>query len=159
MTFLSKDFDYTGGLVPRFGTHPFADITTTIGLVSFWFKRYLEYFSLNFYLGTSLGLATPGHPAQGVIYAVEYLFLVFGFFGLIFKRDYFVSIFTDKFVPKIITAWFFVSLIPASITNNSQHPLRTMNMVPVISLLIAVGIFLVFNLLNKNILRLPLLHW
>lgn len=153
MTFLSKDFDFTGGLLPRLSVHPFSALTSFLALVSFGFKRYLEYFSLNFYLGSSLGLATPGHPAQGVIYATEYLFLVIGFFGLIFRPSSFTSLFPDKFVLKVITAWFFISLLPASLTNNSQHPLRTMNLVPVVSILITAGIILVFSLLKKKYLK------
>ncbi|HCQ30904.1 TPA: hypothetical protein DIU27_00780 [Candidatus Collierbacteria bacterium] len=140
MTFLSKDYDFTHGLLPKFSAHPLSSLTSSIGLAGLWFKRYLEYFSANFYLSSGLGLATPGHPGQGVIFAIEYLFLIVGFFVLLFGRRFFASSVSRHFVITILTGWFFFSLLPASITNNSQHALRTLNIVPVISILIALGL-------------------
>ncbi len=144
MTFLTKDFDYAKALMPTFLSHPFSAITSLAGLLSFWFKRYLEYFSSNFYLSSGLGLATPGYPGQGVIYAIEYPFLIIGFLILIVIQKYLDNIFSNKFVTQTLIAWFFIAFIPASITNNSQHALRTLNIVPIISILIAVGISYVY---------------
>jgi len=150
MTFLMKDFDYARVMLPVFVSHPFSGITSVIGLISFWFKRYLEYFSANFYLSSGLGLATFSHPGQGVIYAIEYPFLIIGFFVLLSCRKFFDSSISPKYVNKILIVWFFLSFLPASITNNSQHSLRSLNVVPVISLLIAMGLITVLELSKKN---------
>ncbi len=153
MTMLSKDFDFAKGLLPQFLPHPYAGLTSFIGLFSLWFKRYLEYFSPNFYLTSGLGLVTPGQPGQGVIYAIEYLFLVLGFIMLIFRSKFFESILSTPLAAKILTVWFFVSLIPASVTNNSQHSLRTLNIIPVIAILITLGIAFIFVSIGQDRLK------
>src|SRR3989339_12901 len=153
MTFLSKDYDFTNGLLPKFSGHPMASLTSTVGLAGLWFKRYLEYFSANFYLSNGLGLATPGHPGQGVIFAVEYPFLIIGFFILLFGRRFFASSVSHYFVTTILTGWFFFSLLPASITNNSQHALRTLNIVPVISILITIGFIYCFEFFRSKLAK------
>ncbi len=149
MTLLSKDFDYARALLPTFLEHPSSWFTSAFGLVSLWYKRFLEYFSARFYLSSGLGLATPGHPGQGVIYAVEYPFLILGFLLVFFRKKFVSSFVIDSFILKFLTAWFFISLIPASITNNSLHALRTLNIVPVISIFITLGIAYIYGL-TKN---------
>lgn len=150
MTFLVKDIEYRGALVPVLSGHPFGWFTSFIALVSFWFKRLLEYFSANFYLSDGLGLSTPGHPGQGVIYTIEYPFLIIGFLILVFPGEFFKRVISEKYIGKILLAWFVFSLQPGSLTNNSQHALRTLTLVPVISILIALGIIFSFEKLRKN---------
>ena len=153
MTFLTKDFDYARGMLPTFVAHPLSSLTSAIGLISFWFKRCLEYFSANFYLSSGLGLTTFNHPGQGVIFAIEYPFLITGFFILLSTQKYFDSAISKKFVSNILIFWFFLTLLPASITNNSQHSLRTLNIVPVVSILITIGLVFIFELIKKKYLR------
>ena len=153
MTFLIKDYDFTNGLLPKFSAHSLSSLTSTMGLGGLWFKRYLEYFSTNFYLSNGLGLATPGHPGQGVVYAIEYPFLIIGFFVLLFGRRFFASFHPRHLVATILTGWFFFSLLPASITNNSQHALRTLNIVPVISILITIGIDSCFEYFRSKLAK------
>ena len=150
MTFLAQDFDYARILLPVFTSQPLAWLTAKIGLLSFWFKRLLEYFSPNFYLSSGLGLATFGQPGQGVIYAIEYPFLFVGFLALIFRRQLFNSQQISRTISFFLTIWFFLSLLPASITNNSQHSLRTLNIVPVVAILIAVGFYAAFVFIRQN---------
>ncbi|KKT30676.1 MAG: hypothetical protein UW41_C0008G0021 [Candidatus Collierbacteria bacterium GW2011_GWC2_44_18] len=153
MTFLSKDYDFTNGLLPKFFGHPFASLTSTIGLAGLWFKRYLEYFSANFYLGSGLGLSTPGHPGQGVILAIEYPFLILGFWLLLSSRKFFSYTIYGNFVTRILLAWFFLSFLPASLTNNSQHSLRTLNIIPVVSILIALGLTQSLEALRSRLMK------
>jgi len=153
MTLLSKDFDYTNGLIPVYLSHPLSWLTSFFGLVSLWYKRLLEYFSANFYLSSGLGLATLGHPGQGVLYAIEYPFLVTGIFLLFFNKKIINAFFTSSYVPEFISIWILVSLLPASVTNNSQHALRTLNALPAFAVLISIGITFTFNLLKHKMLR------
>ncbi len=153
MTFLSKDYDYTNGLLPKFSYHPLASFTSIIGLAGLWFKRFMEYFSANFYLGNGLGLSTPGWPGQGVILAIEYPFLLIGFWLLLSSKKFFNASITESFVTRILLVWFLLSFLPASITNNSQHSLRTLNVVPVISILIALGLTQCLGAVRTNTMK------
>ncbi len=153
MTMLSKDFDFSRGLLPQFQQHPFSGLTSSIGLFSLWFKRLLEYFSPNFYLTSGLGLVTPGQPGQGVIYSIEFPFLILGFLLLIFKSNILNTLLASTLATKLLIVWLFISLLPASVTNNSQHALRTLNIVPVITILIVVGFEYTYSFLKKNFLR------
>ena len=145
MTFLTKDFDFAAALLPVFQSHSLSWITSIVGLILFWYKRFLEYFSSNFYLSTGLGLASVGSPAQGVIYAVEYFFLIIGITGLLFKLQKIKDYFVDNFSINFLISWLLVGILPASITNNAQHSLRTLNILPTISILISIGIIVVIN--------------
>jgi len=150
MTFLTKDFDYARVLLPVFESNPYTWLTSAIGFLSFWYKRFLDYFSPNFYLSSGLGIAIPGYPAQGVIYAIEYLFAVIGFCGLILNAEKVKSFLSDNFTSNFLLCWFAISILPASLTNNVQHSLRTLNMLPVVSILISLGIIFVFSTIRKN---------
>ncbi|EKD53321.1 MAG: hypothetical protein ACD_61C00071G0009 [uncultured bacterium] len=145
MTLLTKDYDYTNGILPFISGHPLSWLTSAVGLISFWYKRFLEYFSPNFYLSDGLGLATPGHPGQGVIYMIEYPFLIIGSLLLFFRHKFVTDYLSGKFTANVLAVWFFIALIPASITNNSQHALRTLNIVPVFSILISLGMLFVYG--------------
>lgn len=153
MTFLGQDFDYARVMLPVFIANPFSWLTAKIGLFSFWFKRYLEYFSTNFYLSSGLGLATFGQPGQGVIYAIEYPFLIIGSIVLIFFRKFFDSSISSKYITRFLLVWFFLAFLPASLTNNTQHSLRSLNVVPVVSILISLGIITVFESLKNKAMR------
>ncbi len=153
MTLLTNDFDYAKGIIPKLIAHPLFWLTSTISLISFWYKRFLEYFSANFYLSSGLGLSTPLWPGQGVIYAIEYPFLIVGFFILISLRKYFDSSISQKFVVSILVAWFFLGFLPASISNNSQHALRSLNVLPVIAILISLGIIFAVESVKKPIFK------
>lgn len=152
MTMLSKDFDYARALLPTFMDNPFSWFTSSFGLLSLWYKRFLEYFSARFYLSSGLGLATPGHPGQGVLYAIEYPFFVLGIILLIFKKKLLSTLNLDGFILKFLTIWLLVSLIPASITNNSLHALRTLNAVPVVSILISLAVGYILGQLKNRVL-------
>ena len=150
MTLLTKDYDYTNGILPFLTGHPFSWFTSAVGLISFWYKRFLEYFSSNFYLSDGLGLVTPGHPGQGVIYIIEYPFLIIGSLLLFFRHKFSTDYLSEKFTAIVLTVWFLIALIPASITNNSQHALRTLNIVPAYSILISLGILFIYGKLKKT---------
>lgn len=152
MTLLTKDFDYARVLEPKLNQSFFSSLATKVGLIQFWLKRYLEYFSANFYLFTGLGLVIPGHPGQGIIYEIEYVFLMIGFFAIsILNKSH--IFFSSRFTKNIILVWLIVGLIPASITNNSQHALRTLNVLPVMAILTTFGIDLIFSKITKFSLK------
>ncbi len=152
MTFLTKDFEFARVLLPEFEKNPYSVFTSIIGFFSFWYKRYLDYFSPNFYLFSGLGLATPSYPAQGVIYAVEYLFFIIGFCGIVFKDNKLKEFFAEKYFGNFLLVWFMVGLLPASLTNNAQHSLRTLNLLPVLSIVISLGIAFIFKKIKHSTL-------
>lgn len=139
MTFLAKDFDYIKALLPTFLQHQHSAITSGVGLFSLWYKRLLEYFSPNFYLSNGLGLATPGHPSQGVIYAIEYPLVALGLLVFLKSSKFLNLSYKNNFLFKILFVWAIASLLPASITNNSQHSLRSLNILPVVCILMSIG--------------------
>ena len=153
MTFLTKDFDYAKALLPVYLAHPLSQITSLIGLIGFWYKRFLEYFSANFYLTTGLGLTIPGFPGQGVLYAVEFPLLIIGGILLFLESQFSKNSISDKFTGDLLKLWFLIAFLPASLTNNSQHALRSLNALPVIAILICLAIIFVYQLARNKLFK------
>lgn len=156
MTFLSVDFDYQRLLLPQIIYDNFSHLKGQILLVLFWLKRYLEYFLPNFYLYSGLGLVSSGQPGQGVIYSIELIFLSLGFLFLLSEARS-PKYLKNKFSFTIIILWLLIGFLPASLANNSQHALRSLNAIPAIYSLIALGLYSFYLFLSKKFLKLKYL--
>lgn len=106
-------------------------------------KNYLSHFNINFLFLS--GDSNPRHSIQffGQLYHIEavYLFLSLAFLSHIFRK----TIHND-FDPALkpfwllLVGWFFISILPASITYGTPHALRILPSLPVWVILITVGI-------------------
>ena len=72
-------------------------------------------------------------PGMGLMYLIELPFLLVGIYALIF--GYF-----SKAIKIFTVLWFLIAPIPASVTNDIPHAVRTINFLPVFQILTAIGI-------------------
>jgi 4-amino-4-deoxy-L-arabinose transferase-like glycosyltransferase len=135
MTFLAKDFDYTQVLLPVYKTIDSSSLVSFFGLLSFWFKRYLEYFSLNFYLSSGLGLTLFGQPGQGVVYPIELVLMLVAMHYLQTGQGKSQNLLTGQ-------SSFFWYLLPG--LTNSQHVKNSQCFAFSILLHWAISIYLVY---------------
>ena len=75
----------------------------------------------------------------GLIYAVELPFLVYGFFKLLRNK-----------LGWIFLAWFLIAPIPASLTREAPHVLRSIFMLGAIQIITAFGLIQFFSLINRK---------
>jgi len=93
---------------------------------------YLSHFDLNWLFVTS-DIARHHAPGMGLMYLAELPFLLVGIYALIFG-DY------NKEIKLFMILWFLIVPIPASVTNDVPHAVRTVNFLPVLQILTAIGI-------------------
>jgi len=93
---------------------------------------YLSHLDLN-WLFVVGDIARHHAPGMGLMYLVELPFLLVGIYVLIFGNF-------DKSVKIFTVLWFLIVPIPASITNDVPHAVRTINFLPVLQILTAIGI-------------------
>lgn len=80
----------------------------------------------------------------GQVYLLELPFLIIGMFSII-KRN--------SLVYSIPVFLFFIALVPAAITRESPHALRSIAAVPMISIISAIGIYTLFQKIKKKKIR------
>ena len=131
MVFFTLDFDYQRILAPHTGSSLLPDFGPVLMLVLFWWKRLLEYFSPAYFIGTTLPLTSPTQIGQGIIYPIELLLLIIGLVYLV----------KDRRLSQIILPWWLISLLPATLANNSQHTLRNMVGLPALIIIISLGAY------------------
>lgn len=86
-------------------------------------------------------MTSGGSYGLGVLYIYEIPFLILGVLAILKKR----------MVNKgLIIAWILIGLIPASLTNNEQHPGRTFVILPMLVLVSAIGAFEFLRLIKSN---------
>lgn len=95
-------------------------------------RGYLSHFDLN-WLFIKGDIARHHAPGMGLMYLVELPFLLIGIYMLIFGNF-------DKAVKLFIILWFLIIPIPASVTNDVPHAVRTINFLPILQILTAIGI-------------------
>ena len=154
MTFLSVDYEYQRVNLPQLIYKSFDLIKEKIILFLFWLKRYLEYFLPNFYLYSGLELVTKNQLGQGVIYPVEFVFLILGTLVLLTKKG--KLFFKNELSLRFILACLLIGFFPASLTNNSQHALRSLNTILAIYLIIALGLYYFYQFIKKNFPKLKI---
>ncbi|HOX96110.1 MAG TPA: glycosyltransferase family 39 protein [Candidatus Woesebacteria bacterium] len=145
MVFFTNDFDYRRGILENLPSQ-YQSLLGLPMLVFFWIKRFLEYFSLNFYTISGLGLTLPGHPGAGVINMALFPLFVIGFLATLIKdKDQ-----NTKKAKYFILGWFLIGLLPATLANNSQHALRTLNSSVAAMIMSALGLSVVIEFLAKK---------
>ena len=155
MTFLSVDYEYQRIILPQLTYNSFGFVKEKIILFLFWFKRYLEYFLPNFYLYSGLELVTKNQPGQGVIYSVEYIFLFLGTLLLLTKKGKYY--FKNKSSVRFILFCLLIGFLPASLANNSQHALRSLNAIPAIYSIIGLGLYYSYQFIKQHIPKFKIL--
>lgn len=73
-------------------------------------------------------------PGMGLLYLWELPFVLIGIYILIFNKS------TGKKTKQSIFAWFLIAPIPAALTNDVPHAVRTLNFLPTFQIFTAIGI-------------------
>lgn len=107
-----------------------------------WIRKFLNYFHPAFLFYNGLNMTQMGTYGLGVLYLFELPFLILGTYFLIRS---------NKLVRKIIIAWILLGIFPASLTQNEQHPLRTLIILPMVVLISGMGFAFLFNLIRDKI--------
>ncbi len=100
--------------------------------------HYLDHFKPDFLFIKGDPIIRNKVPETGQFYLIESLFLVIGLFGLIKSNTY----------TKLIIAWILVAPLASSLTYQTPHGLRALNMVIPLTLLMGYGFFCLYNFLN-----------
>ncbi|MFH1601747.1 MAG: glycosyltransferase family 39 protein [Candidatus Shapirobacteria bacterium] len=108
--------------------------------LSFWAKRYLEYSDLDYLFFGGMGYTHEKYPDIGVMHYFELGFFIWGLIAIIGKG---VKISGQN--KKLIFVWLLLGPIPATLANNSQHPLRSLTAIPIPQLISAIGIYQFFG--------------
>lgn len=136
MTFLSQDIEFTRYIIldhiQRSGEN--------FLLFFFWIKKFLNYFQPNFLFFNGLNMTATGTLGLGVLYLYELPWFILGIIELITKRI------ENK---PMIAAWILLGIFPASLTNNDQSSVRSMIILPMLILIVAIGAFSFFQRINK----------
>lgn len=141
-TYIGNDIEFTRpvDVVPDvyYLSNPFLKIIANRNVLLFfyWLRKYLNYFEPSFLLNSGLNLTTSGFLGVGVIYLFELPFLVYGGYLLIKKRlknwD-------------VVLTWILLGILPASLTQNEQHPLRSLIILPAVLLITSAGIYFCYK--------------
>lgn len=105
-------------------------------------KNYLSHFSLDFLLQGDKNLRSQ-QSGFGQIYLIDLIFILIGLFTVIRKH---------KILELLPIYIILVSLLPAAITKESPHALRTLSLVPFLIMILSVGLYKFAEILKyKNI--------
>ncbi|HAU65294.1 MAG: hypothetical protein UU02_C0037G0003 [Candidatus Woesebacteria bacterium GW2011_GWA1_40_43] len=141
MVFITKDIEFTRNVLLSDAKTAFSGMANMSLLFFFWARKYLAYFSPSFLFYGGLPMTIQGSYGLGVLYLFEAITLPLGIYAFIKGK-----------IPQkgIITSWILLGLIPSSLTNNEQHPGRTILILPAVILLSALGLYELIKLV-KNI--------
>ena len=93
---------------------------------------YLSHFDLN-WLFIKGDIARHHAPSMGLLYLWELPFLMIGIYRLLFGSF-------PKKIKMFLFSWFLIAPIPASVTSDVPHAVRTLNFLPTFQIFIAIGI-------------------
>jgi 4-amino-4-deoxy-L-arabinose transferase-like glycosyltransferase len=97
---------------------------------------YLSHWDLNWLFVTG-DIARHHAPGMGLMYLVELPFLLIGIYMLLFG-DF------NKEIKVFTILWFLIVPIPASVTNDVPHAVRTINFLPLLQILTTIGVITSF---------------
>jgi len=144
MTWVGNDVEFVRNVavkplqnIPAIGSENFL-------LFYFVARKYLNYFDPAFLFYSGLNLTKEDSYGLGVLYLFELPFLIAGII-MLFKKNI-----RNK---KLIITWLLIGLIPASLTNNEQHPGRTFFILPMILLISAIGAMEFYKFINNYFSR------
>lgn len=136
MVFIGLDIDYKRYIILDQSNI----LLNTPALLFFAAKRYLNYFQPDFLFFNGLNMTHEGSLGVGLLYLFELPFLLLGIWS-IGKR---------KGINKLlIFGWIFLSILPASLTNNEQNPSRVIIALPMVMLFLAAGFLKLLKLTHK----------
>ncbi|KKQ95760.1 MAG: hypothetical protein UV74_C0013G0367 [Candidatus Woesebacteria bacterium GW2011_GWB1_43_14] len=107
-----------------------------------WAGKYLNYFDLRFWFWKGMGYTQPGDPDLGLFYIVDVIPILSGTY-LVFSSK-------NKLFRAIAVTWLFLGPLPASLTMNEQHTIRSLTWLPFFGFAYASSIEFVI----KNVRRL-----
>lgn len=96
-----------------------------------WLFKYLNYFDLRFWFNQGLQFTPPEHLDVGLLYLIDLPLFLFSFYHFLRSPN-------NQF-KKLTLAWFFLGPLPASLTINDQHPLRSLVWLPAFGFIMAYG--------------------
>lgn len=104
---------------------------------------YLAHFDPNWLFVTGDSNNNRHHaPRMGLLYILTLPFIFVGIYQLLFAKF-------DKRIKYVLFSWFLIAPIPASITIEVPHAVRTLNMLPMYLVFTAIGILTVYKALVK----------
>lgn len=107
--------------------------------LDFWRERYLGYTDLNFIFRQGVKLTQPHVPDVGLLHFIELpLFLI----GAIFVWR---TSFLDRRKKWLLFSWMIIGPSGASLANNEQHALRSLTLIPIPQIFVAIGIWGVYK--------------
>ncbi len=83
-------------------------------------------------------------PGMGLLYFMAIPFILIGIYCLIFGKF-------DRKSKYLLFSWFLLSPIPASVTFEVPHAVRTLNVVPVYQIFTSLGVLAFFDYMNSKI--------
>lgn len=137
MVFLSQDIDYTRYVILD---HLQKGLGENFLLISFWIKRYLNYFQPDFLFFNGLNMTNHGSFGLGVLYLFELPWFVWGIVEIVRGKVH---------SARLIVLWIILGLVPASLTNNEQSAGRSLVILPPLVLISATGAIQFFSWLKK----------
>lgn len=106
-------------------------------LVTFFtIRKYLSYFQPDFLFLNALPMVKLGVNGLGIMYMFQLPLFIVGIFQIIKLRI------ADKY---LLLAWLFIGLLPAAITLAEHHTIRTLVVVPVFSIVLALGLLAILD--------------
>ena len=104
---------------------------------------YLAHFDPNWLFVTGDSNNNRHHaPRMGLLYILTLPFILVGIYQLLFAKF-------DKRIKYVLFSWFLIAPIPASITIEVPHAVRTLNMLPMYLIFTAIGLVTVFTSILK----------
>ncbi|OGH43936.1 MAG: hypothetical protein A3J14_01960 [Candidatus Levybacteria bacterium RIFCSPLOWO2_02_FULL_37_18] len=116
---------------------------------------YINHFDINWlFIRGDYNLPRHHAPDIGLLYIIEFPFILIGIYQLIFNNNFFGI---DKKIKYLIFSWYLLAPIPASVTIDAPHSVRTLNLVAIYPIFTAFGIITAYlfckNLPSKKILK------
>ena len=92
---------------------------------------YISHYNISFLIFGDIGRHHA--PFMGLVYLIEIPFILLGIYLLLFGKF-------DRKAKLIVFGWFLLAPVPASITVNVPHAVRTLNFLPTFQVFIAIGL-------------------
>lgn len=111
-------------------------------LFFYWIRKYLNYFQPSFLFYNGLNMTSEDTLGVGVIHLFELPWLVLGV----------ITILKNNFKNKtLIFGWILLGLLPASLTQNEQHSLRALIILPMVLLISGIGAVSFVEITRQNL--------
>ncbi len=126
-TFITNDINFTRYI--NVGSGNLFDSKPVL-LFFYWIRKFLSYFQPSFWFYDGLYMTTKGIYGLGIVYLFELPLLLMGIYSLVKKWST---------LSLLVFSWILLGMIPASLTQNEQHSLRTLVILPAVLFVSALG--------------------